>query len=254
MKRITKIILSFILILGAVVLPVCGNVASYKADEATSGTQGVLTSVNYVDYNFGSFNDIMVFATEDSTQTLLTLTGQDEATFAWWYNFVLEYNEEKGTWVVTKADMSMADGANQNCTEPLGPGKMVIMFHDNVTKTQQESYDFFLNTVKEGQEYYLGVHPSYIFDVYDKVEGAFLSTEKVEVTPPPTESEEESETISETEGTSGKDTEGTSENENNAGVGEEKNPVSPLVIVTVVVVLVAIAGAVVMVIKRKNAK
>ena len=47
----------------------------------------------------------------------------------------LEFNAEKGTWVVTKADMSMADGANAYCTEPLGEGKMYVMFHDNVTKS-----------------------------------------------------------------------------------------------------------------------
>ena len=109
MKRITKIILSFILVLAAVVLPLVGNTTNYKADEVT---QGNLTAANSVDYQFGSFKDIIVFACSDATQNLLTLTGQDEATFAWWYNFVLEFNAEKGTWVVTKADMSMADGAN----------------------------------------------------------------------------------------------------------------------------------------------
>ena len=226
-------------------LPVCGSAASYKADEATPGTQGVLTAVNYVDYTMSSYQDIIVFACSDNTQTMLTLTGQDEATFAWWYNFVLEYNAEKGTWVVTKADMTMADSAIQNCKEPLGEGKMVIMFHDNITKTQKDSYDFFLSTVEVGREYYLGVHPSLVFDVYDRVDGVFLSTEKVEVAPPETESEVESE--KESEATSEKDS------ENNAGAGADQGQISPLVIVTVVVVLVAAAGAIVMVKKRKGA-
>lgn len=245
MKRITKIILSIILVLAAVVLPLVGNTTNYKADEVT---QGNLTAANSVDYQFGSFNDIMVFACTDSTQNLLTLTAQNEDTFAWWYNFVLEYNAEKGTWVVTKADMTMADSANANCTEPLGEGKMYVMFHDNVTKTQKESYDFFLNTVEVGQEYYLSVDPSYIFDVYDWVEDAFLSTVPVDVKAPETESEEpssapetESEPVSEPESKPA-----TPDNNNN------NNQVNPLVIVAVVVVVIAVAGGVVVVIKRKK--
>ena len=248
MKRITKIILSIILVLAAVVLPLFGNTTNYKADEVT---QGNLTAANSVDYQFGSFNDIIVFACSDSTQTLLTLTGQDEATFAWWYNFVLEFNAEKGTWVVTKADMSMADGANAYCTEPLGEGKMYVMFHDNVTKTQKESYDFFLNTVEVGKEYYLSVDTSYIFDVYDWVEDAFLSTVPVDVKAPETPSEEpssatepESEPVSEPESKPA-DKPATPGNNND-------NQVNPLVIVAVVVVVIAVAGGVVVVIKRKK--
>ena len=242
MKRITKIILSIILVLAAVVLPLFGNTTNYKADEVT---QGNLTAANSVDYQFGSFNDIIVFACSDATQNLLTLTAQDEATFAWWYNFVLEFNAEKGTWVVTKADMSMADGANAYCTEPLGEGKMYVMFHDNVTKTQKESYDFFLNTVKVGQEYYLSVDTSYIFDVYDWVEDAFLSTVPVDVKAPETPSEEPSSaTEPESEPVSEPESKPATPGNNN------DNQVNPLVIVAVVVVAIAVAGGVVVVIKR----
>ncbi len=247
MKRTTKIILSVILVLAAVVLPLFGNAASYKADEATV-TQGNLTAANSVDYQFGSFNDIMVFACSDSTQNLLTLTAQDEATFAWWYNFVLEYNSEKGTWVVTKADMSMADSANAYCTEPLGEGKMYVMFHDNVTKTQQESYDFFLSTVEVGQEYYLSVDPSYIFDVYDWVEDAFLSTVPVEVKAPEVPSEEEPEKPSEPSS----EPTGTPSTPSTPTTPDNNNQIDPLVIVAVVVVVIAVAGGVVVVIKRKK--
>lgn len=246
MKRTTKIILSVILVLATVVLPLFGNATNYKADETT---QGNLTVANSVDYQFGSFNDIMVFATNDSTQNLLTLTGQNEDTFAWWYNFVLEYNSEKGTWVVTKADMTMADSANANCTEPLGEGKMYVMFHDNVTKTQQESYDFFLNTVEVGQEYYLSVDPSYIFDVYDWVEDAFLSTVPVDVKAPETPSEEPS-----SEPESEKPSEPSSEPTGTPSTPPtpDNNQIDPLVIVAVVVVVIAVAGGVVIVIKRKK--
>lgn len=256
MKRITKIILSLILTLAVVALPLAGNAASYKADEATTGTQGVLTAANYYDYNFSPYQDIVVWASEDTTATLLSITGQPEGTFAWFYNFVLEYNEENGTWVVTKADMTMADAANQSESELLGPNKMVIMFHDLVTTTQQENYDFFINTVEVGQEYYLGVHPSAIFEVYDKVDGVFLSTVPVEVEEPETESEAESEATSEveSEAASENESEATSENENNASANEEQTPTSPLVIVTVIVVLVAIAGVIIILVKRKGEK
>jgi len=244
MKRNSfKKILAFVLVLAAVVLPVLGNPASYKATEATgeaSGTQGVITAANYYDYSFSPYQDIIVWASEDSTASLLSITGQPEGTFAWFYNFVLEYNEENGTWVVTKADMSMTDSANQSEKELLGPNKMVVMFHDLVVDQQKDSYNFFLETVEVGKEYYLGVHPSAIFEVYDKVDGVFLSTEPVEVEAPETESEEEKETTSE------------DKSENNAGTTDGKNPVSPLVIATVVVVIIAVVGIVVVVVKRKK--
>ena len=244
MKRTTKIILSVILVLAAVVLPLFGNTTNYKADEEPVGTQGALTAANMYDYNLGSVTDIMVFACSDETQTLLTLTGQDEATFAWWYNFVVEYNETNGTWVVTKADMTMADGANQYCNEPLGEGKMYIMFHDNVTKMQKESYDFFLSTVEVGQEYYLSVHPSYIFDVYDYVEDAFLSSVPVDVKAPETPSEEETTEPSEEPSEPSSEPTGTP--------STPDNQIDPLVIVVAVVVVIAVAGGAVIVIKRKK--
>ena len=246
MRNSFKHVLVAILVLAAVVLPVFGSANSYKATETTEstevevGTQGVLTAVNYVDYNFSAYNDIIVWATYDDTQTICTLTGQDEATFAWWYNFLLEYNEEKGTWVVTKADMTMADSANQCSTELLGEGKMVVMFHDLVTKTQQESYDFFLNTVEVGTEFYLGVHPDTVFEVYDLVDGVFLSTVPVEVEEPVVE-----DTTADTEADTTDDT---------TGADDDKAGVNPIVIVAVVVVLLAIVGVVIVVVKRKKAE
>jgi hypothetical protein len=136
------------------------------------------------------------------------------------------------------------DGANESESELLGPGKIIVMFHGEVVKQQQESFDFFVNTVKVGQEYYLTVDPSEVFEVYDLVDGVALSTEKVEVAPPASEEPSESEkapAVSEKE----------SENAGNKNEQPESQ-VSPLVIATVVVVLVAVAGAVVMVMKRKK--
>ena len=235
MKRITKIILSLVLVFTMLVLPVCGGVASYNADETT---QGNITAANYYDYTFSPYRDIIVWASDDSTATLLSITGQPAGTFAWFYNFVLEYDEAKGAWVVTKADMTMTDSANQSESETLGKGKMVVMFHDLVTKEQQASYDFFINNVEVGKEFYLTVDPSAVFEVYDLVDGVALSTVKVDVAPPAADTETGSEATSE-------------KDDDASNKGEADNQISPLVIVTVVVVLVAAVGGFVIVKKRK---
>ena len=246
MKNSFKHLLVAILVLAAVVLPVIGSANSYKATETTEtevevGTQGVLTAANMYDWNFGAYNDIIVFMSYDDTQTLSTLTGQTEGdSFAWFYNFLLEYNAEKGTWVVTKADMEMGDSANQLRNETLGEGKMVVMFHDLVTTKQQESYDFFMNTVEVGAEFYLGIHPDYIYDVYDYVDGAFLSTVPVEVEEP---------VVEDTTDTEADTTTGTDDKTDDA-----KDGVNPIVIVAAVVVVLAIVGVVIVVAKRKKAE
>ena len=246
MKNSFKHLLVAILVLAAVVLPVIGSANSYKATETTEtevevGTQGVLTAANMYDWNFGAYNDIIVFMSYDDTQTLSTLTGQTEGdSFAWFYNFLLEYNAEKGTWVVTKADMEMGDSANQLRNETLGEGKMVVMFHDLVTTKQQESYDFFMNTVEVGAEFYLGIHPDYIYDVYDYVDGAFLSTVPVEVEEP---------VVEDTTDTEADTTTGTDDKTDDA-----KGGVNPIVIVAAVVVVLAIVGVVIVVAKRKKAE
>jgi hypothetical protein len=244
MKNSFKNLLVAILVLAAVVLPVFAGAESFKATEADTTTQGVLTCANMYDYNFGAYNDVIVFASYDDTQTLSTLTGQTESdTFAWFYTFLLEYNADKGTWVVTKADMAMEDSANQLRNETLGEGKMIVMFHDSVTKTQQASYDFYKNTVVEGAEFYLGIHPSYIYDVYDYVDGAFLSTVPVEVAEP------------EVEDTTTEDTEAdtTTGTEDDKEADADKAGVNPIVIVAIVVVVIAIVGIVIVVAKRKKA-
>jgi hypothetical protein len=248
MKNSFKHLLVAILVLAAVVLPVIGSANSYKATETTEsteveiGTQGVLTAANMYDWNFGCYNDIIVFMSYDDTQTLSTLTGQTEGdSFAWFYNFMLEYNAEKGVWVVTKADMEMGDSANQLRNETLGEGKMIVMFHDLVTTKQQESYDFFMNTVEVGAEFYLGIHPDYIYDVYDYVDGAFLSTVPVEVEAPEVED-------TTTEDATTEDTTTDTEDKDDA------KGVNPIIIVAAVVVVLAIVGVVIVVAKRKKAE
>ena len=240
MKKITKIVLS-LLILAAVVLPITGNAASYKAAEAEGTTQGVITCANMYDWNFGSYNDVIAFISLDDTQTVGTLTGQaDETVFGWFYNALLEYDAAKGAWVVTKADLEK-DGVNANHNTTLGEGKMVIMFHDNLTKSKQADFDFYLANLVDGKELYLGVDPSVMYDVYDYVEGAFLSTVPVEVEAPEAETE------------STDDAKDDAAADDKDADKEAKGGVDPLVIAVVVVVVIAVVGVVVVANKRKNA-
>lgn len=240
MKKITKIVLS-LLILAAVVLPITGNAASYKAAEAEGTTQGVITCANMYDWNFGSYNDVIAFISLDDTQTVGTLTGQaDETVFGWFYNALLEYDAAKGAWVVTKADLEQ-DGVNANHNTTLGEGKMVIMFHDNLAKSKQAELDFYKANLVDGKELYLGVDPSVLYDVYDYVEGAFLSTVPVEVEAPEAETE------------STDDAKDDAAADDKDADKEAKGGVNPLVIAVVVVVVIAVVGVVVVANKRKNA-
>jgi hypothetical protein len=115
------------------------------------------------------------------------------------------------------------------------------MFHDLVTTKQQESYDFFMNTVEVGTEFYLGIHPDYIYDVYDYVDGAFLSTVPVEVEAPEVED-------TTTEDATTEDTTTDTEDKDDA------KGVNPIIIVAAVVVVLAIVGVVIVVAKRKKAE
>ena len=240
MKKITKIVLS-LLILAAVVLPITGNAASYKAAEAEGTTQGVITCANMYDWNFGSYNDVIAFISLDDTQTVGTLTGQaDETVFGWFYNALLEYDAAKGAWVVTKADLEQ-DGVNANHNTTLGEGKMVIMFHDNLAKSKQAELDFYKANLVDGKELYLGVDPSVLYDIYDYVEGAFLSTVPVEVEAPEAETE------------STDDAKDDAAADDKDADKEAKGGVNPLVIAVVVVVVIAVVGVVVVANKRKNA-
>ena len=147
--------------------------------------KGYLNRTNSYDYDMGYTKDICVFASQNASDTVLTLTKQDEATFAWWYNFVLEYNAAKGKWIVTKADMQI-NNSNECQTEPLGENKMVVMFHEDVANNQRESVEFFLQTVRVGQEYWLVGDSGSIVSGSDKLNGVYLTTENPNATPTPT--------------------------------------------------------------------
>ena len=175
MKKITKVVLSLILTLALVVLPVAGNTASYNAAEADAPTQGKISAANMYDWNGSQFYDFLVFMSLDEVNTVGTMTGQQPGVFVWQSGALLEYNAEKDAWVVTKADLEN-DGVFNLETEPLGEGKMVLMYHQNVATNEQESFDFYAANLVEGKELYLSVDPSALYDVYDYVDGAYLST------------------------------------------------------------------------------
>ena len=154
MKKLTKIVLS-LLILAAVVLPIAGNAASYKAAEAEGTTQGVITCVDMYDWNFGSYQDVIAFMSTDDTQTMGTLTGQqDPAVFGWFKSALLEYNEANGTWVVKEAYTEPTGGENPFHNTTLGEGKMVIMYHGNLASAKQADYDFYNANLVAGKELY----------------------------------------------------------------------------------------------------
>lgn len=251
MKNSFKNLLVAILVLAAVVLPVFSGAESFKATEAdttveSTATQGVITCVDLYDWNFGSYNDIIAFMSLDETQTMGTLTGQaDPAVFGWFSSALLEYDEAKGAWVVTGAYTAPDGVVNPYHDTALGEGKMVLMFHSNVTKTQQESYDFFMANLVEGKELYLGIHPSLMYDLYDYVDGAFLSTVPVEVAEPETE---EDTTAADTEADTTTNTE-----DNKDTDADKEGGINPIVIVAIVVVVIAIVGIIVVVAKRKKA-
>lgn len=244
MKKITKIVLS-LLILAAVVLPLAGNTTSYKAAEADGTTQGVITCANMYDWNFGSYQDVIAFISLDETQTMGTLTGQADATvFGWFSSALLELDEAKGAWVVKEVYTEPTGGENPFHNTTLGEGKMVIMFHANLASAKQADYDFYKANLVVGKELYLGVHPSLMYDVYDYVDGAFLSTVPVEVAEPETEATDDAD----------KDVANADDNKDADADKDAEGGINPLVIAVVVVVVVAVVGVIVVVSKKKKAE
>lgn len=248
MKKLTKIVLS-LLILAAVVLPLAGNTTSYKAAEAEGTTQGVITCANMYDWNFGSYQDVIAFISLDETQTMGTLTGQaDPAVFGWFCSALLELDEAKGAWVVKEVYTEPTGGENPFHNTTLGEGKMVIMYHGNLASAKQADLDFYKANLVVGKELYLGVHPSLMYDVYDYVEGAFLSTVPVEVAEPEPETEA-------TDDANKDDADKDDANKDDADKdANAEGGISPLVIAVVVVVVIAVVGVIVVVSKNKKAK
>ena len=151
-KRVLSLVACFAMLLGTLVSP--ATVA--KAEGAAEG--GGLHWANCYDWRpagDGHAYSVFAFASADETASANTLTGQAAGFFAWWYGFVLEYNAEKGTYVVTAADMVASDGVCAVEATTLGEGKIVVLFHDGVAANQADSFNYFLENVAVGAEFSL---------------------------------------------------------------------------------------------------
>ena len=142
--------------------------------------KGILGRVNSYDWSAtGYANTVFSFVSSDETATASTLLGQPVGTFAWWYAFVLEYNEDNGTFVVTVADTLM-DGVNAIETATLGYGKLAFMFHDGFKDTDADTFNYFLEKATVGTEFYLVGDYDVMGATWDVIADTYLTTEKPE--------------------------------------------------------------------------
>ena len=88
----------------------------------------MVTFANGYDWT-AQVNQIYMFATDDATASISSLTGQDAATYAWFHTVVLEENED-GNYEVKAAGFGKDTGA---IAETLGAGKVIIMAHDTTS-------------------------------------------------------------------------------------------------------------------------
>ncbi len=200
---------------------------------------GLLTRSNSYDWNNGYLKDIHVFASEDDEFSVSTMMG--EGTFAWQYSLVLEYNEEKGTFVVIASDMDPTDGINECETMKLGYGKIAIIFHGDVKEKQAESFHYFTTHSEVGTEYYLVGDYETILMTYDKLADTSLTTEKPDsywTKPEPTPTPDPTETPVPTP--------------TQAPQATSANGVKPVVVAVVIVAVIAAAGVVFVVIKKRK--
>lgn len=142
--------------------------------------KGILGRVNSYDWSAtGYANTVFSFVSSDETATASTILGQPVGTFAWWYAFVLEYNEDNGTFVVTVADTLM-DGVNAIETATLGYGKIAFMFHDGFKDTDADTFNYFLEKATVGTEFYLVGDYDVMGATWDVIADTYLTTEKPE--------------------------------------------------------------------------
>ncbi len=142
--------------------------------------KGILGRVNSYDWGAnGHANAVFSFVSSDETATASTILGQPVGTFAWWYAFVLEYNEDNGTFVVTVADTVM-DGVNAIETATLGYGKLAFMFHDGFKDTDADTFNYFLEKATVGTEFYLVGDYDVMGATWDVIADTYLTTEKPE--------------------------------------------------------------------------
>lgn len=144
-------------------------------------TQGAINVIN----GFGEYSedgnsayDICALAVADANVTVgAAVESVNPGGLNWWYSMVLQYNAEKGTWVVKAADL-VADGICSIADEKLGEGIMVVGVHGGARDT--DSAAFYKGTAKVGQEYYLvGEIPATTPSLEGtRLNGVYFTTEK----------------------------------------------------------------------------
>ena len=100
---------------------------SEEPDEPSTKEGAVATFANGYDWT-AQVNQIYIFASEDTTASIASLTGQVPDTYAWFHTVVLEANED-GTYEVVAVGFGGDTGA---ISESLGEGKVILMAHDSV--------------------------------------------------------------------------------------------------------------------------
>ena len=114
---------------------------------------GNLTYANGYNWDDGSFhlNNVLVFASSDSTATPLSVAGQNTNFFQWWYGVVFEYDDTTETWKVISTDFAN-DAVNNVEATTLGDDRFVVVFHVSATG---DNVDFLNEYAKEGAEFTL---------------------------------------------------------------------------------------------------
>lgn len=165
MKKLTKLILSL-----ALVLTVLASATNYQAADKAK-----LTFANGYDWT-AQTNQVYVFASEDSSQSISALTGQDAATYAWFHTVILKDNGN-GAYTVEKVGLGSETGA---ITEALGKGKVIIMAHDLVQ--DKDSYNW-LKELKVGDKLSINASWSDIAAKFAEVVNYEISVAKATSTP-----------------------------------------------------------------------
>ena len=212
-------------------------------------TIGYLTKSNAYNWLDDHLKQILVLTSDDPELEASAVLGQSSANnvFGWWYGLTLEYNEEKGVFVVTAADLN-PDGVCEMEAEKMGYGKMVIIFYPDVVGKQPESVAYFLTHAEIGTEHYLVGNYDDMIWVYDKLADTYLTSEKPETywtksdatpTPEPTATTAPTEAPAEP-------------TQAPTPVVQEDPGMNPIVIAVIAVAVVAVVGAVIVVIKKRK--
>ena len=170
------------------------SLATVKEDTTTSTpvvsgiTSGSLTYANGYDWSdsYCYQNQIFVYASSSSTATAASIHGNGTGFLGWQNGFVLEYNSTNGTWEVVLSDF-VADGTNEAESATLGSNRMAVIFHNEASVGQADSYEFFTTYAKVGAEFYLTGDISTLQSASGSISGVSLSINASEDTTTPEE-------------------------------------------------------------------